>query len=162
MKALKTEIIQTKQNKLYNFLGVSEQINKKEAIAKNCDMIITSKAINYAGLPEKVDCLYEELIPEMNDSLFQELGGLAKQGNAYLVAGAMAVPYEMDIEGLRTPSEVISPEGEIIIRGPNKEAGVVICEINPLDCKSIKEMRIGDRKPATYEKGCKGYFDHIK
>ncbi len=59
--------------------------------------------------------------------------------NGIYVAAAMAVPYYMPIEGLRSPSEVISPEGTIIMRGSLQEAGIISCEIS--DIRNHMEKR---------------------
>lgn len=70
--------------------------------------------------------------------------------NGIYAASAMAIPYWMDIEGLRNPSEVISPVGEILVRGSYTKTGVIICDLNPYDCKEMRESRIRERHPNTY------------
>lgn len=67
--------------------------------------------------------------------------------NGVYVASAMAVPYYMPIEGLRSPSEVIGPEGDILVRGSREEAQIVMCEIPDIrSCVSCREMRRSGRK----------------
>lgn len=70
--------------------------------------------------------------------------------NGIYVAAAMAVPYWMPIKDLRNPSEVISPEGEVLARGSYETAGLVICDVNIKDCIDWREGRIGGRKPEHY------------
>lgn len=68
--------------------------------------------------------------------------------NGIYVASAMAVPYYMPIEGLRSPSEVIGPEGDILAGGSREEAQIVICEIPDIrNCVSHREMRRSCRRP---------------
>ena len=253
---MKIALIQEKQNELYQFgrndiLFTQEQARffQKEmeeqnlsllrtASSEGCDLLVTSEAFNYAGQPGKIDCPYEALIPELTDSLFEELSLIARQGRCYLAAGvlrkekvlgsdrlynsicfygrdgkllsvydkihlageendfltpgkeyqvvetdygrvgmavcwdmqfpetsrclaragadllavptwgweesyghvracenrlyiaaAMAVPFEEPIEGLRTPSEVVSPAGEVLMRGSRTKEEVVYCRI---------------------------------
>ncbi len=67
--------------------------------------------------------------------------------NGVYVASAMAVPYYMPIEGLRSPSEVIGPEGDILVRGSREESQIVMCDIP--DVKSTagyREMRRNCRR----------------
>lgn len=59
--------------------------------------------------------------------------------NGVHVAAVMAVPEWGPIEGLRSPSEVIRPDGECIARGSCTEAQVVLCEIP--DLKAYQELR---------------------
>ncbi len=70
--------------------------------------------------------------------------------NGVYVAAAMAVPYWMDIEGLRNPSEVVSPCGEILMSADRKRQGVFLCGIDIRDCHSYRELRMRDRRAETY------------
>lgn len=51
--------------------------------------------------------------------------------NKVYVAAAMAVPVWGPIEGVRTPSQIVSPRGEVLAQGSYTEQGVVICEFQP-------------------------------
>lgn len=72
--------------------------------------------------------------------------------NGVYVAAAMAVPYYMPIEGLRSPSELISPAGMILAKGSCEEDGIVTCDIEDLrDCISYREMRGTQRRNSISE-----------
>ena len=65
--------------------------------------------------------------------------------NGIYVAACMAVPQWGDIEGVRVPSQVISPDGVILGEGSRDRAGVVLTEIADIrDCKEKRSLRIGD------------------
>lgn len=271
---MRIALIQEKQNELYQFgnrdirYTISEakalqtQMVRQnlhmlwEAAGKECDLIVTSEMINYAGQPFKIAGEYADLIPDMSDELFTELGNIAKAGNCYLavgvcrkeenlseaqmfnsillynrggelcaiydkvhlagdendyftcgdsycvvdtdfgrlglaicwdmqfaetcqtmadrnadlivvptwgwewiygpcrayengvyVASAMAVPFDMPIEGLRSPSEMIGPEGVRLAVGSREEAQIVICDIPDVRaCAEYREMRRSCRR----------------
>jgi len=71
--------------------------------------------------------------------------------NGVYVASAMSVPFREDITGIRNPSEVISPKGEILASGSRSKAEVVTCELDIRDCKEFKELRMSNRHPETYK-----------
>lgn len=71
--------------------------------------------------------------------------------NGVYAAAAMAVPYWMDIEGMRNPSEVVAPCGTVLLSADRKEPGVYFCEVDIRDCHSYRELRMGDRRPETYQ-----------
>lgn len=65
--------------------------------------------------------------------------------NGVYVASAMAIPAWKSIEGKRSPSQVIAPNGEVLISGSLEQADVVSIEIEDIkDCKSARDLRIGD------------------
>ncbi len=67
--------------------------------------------------------------------------------NGVHVAAAMAVPEWGPIEGLRSPSEVIRPDGECIARGSCMEAQVIRCEIPDLKAyQELRELRLKGRR----------------
>lgn len=67
--------------------------------------------------------------------------------NGIHVAAAMAVPYDSPIEGLRSPSEVIRPDGECIARGSHTKAQVVWCDIEDLSAyHDLRNMRMTGRR----------------
>lgn len=70
--------------------------------------------------------------------------------NGIYVAAAMAVPFRMDIEGLRNPSEVIAPDGRVLMSADRKRGGIFVCEADIRDCRPYRELRLGDRRPETY------------
>ena len=63
----------------------------------------------------------------------------------------MGIPYEGGITGIRTPSEVRSPLGDILARGDRHSPGVIYCDLNPKDCEPHKALRMKDRRPSTYK-----------
>lgn len=65
--------------------------------------------------------------------------------NGIYVASAMAVPFNKGIEGKRTPSEIVSPDGRVLVRGVRTESGVLYGAIpNIRDCGDSRSLRIGD------------------
>lgn len=70
--------------------------------------------------------------------------------NGIYVASAMSVPFDGDITGIRSPSEVIAPTGEILSSASRNRAEVIICDIDIGDCKEYRNLRISDRHPETY------------
>lgn len=67
--------------------------------------------------------------------------------NGVYVAAAMAVPYEGVIDGLRSPSQVIRPDGECAARGSRSEAEIVWCEIPDLHAyDDLRDMRRKGRR----------------
>lgn len=75
--------------------------------------------------------------------------------NGVFVASGMSVPYDGIIDGLRNPSEVISPEGKVLARACSNGAQVLVCDIDLKDCIPFKELRMGNRHSSTYKKICK-------
>lgn len=78
--------------------------------------------------------------------------------NGIYVAAAMAVPYWGPIEGLRSPSEIIAPDGTVVVRGSNKEAGIVIADVDIHDCMEERKQRLCLRRPGTYQSLNKEYI----
>jgi predicted amidohydrolase len=273
-------IIQTKQNKLYDFNDINFYITKEkakklqhemiqqnfklidEACNLNCDLIVTSEAIDFCRTSSKIDGIIPELFPNPNDELFIKLSEYAKKANSYLIAGvynrpfdnnkiynsayiynrngelidvydkihlagiendtlvcgnkyvvismefgnvgvcicwdmqfpevsrelvlggadliicltwgweqiygharayengvfvasSMSVPYNGIIDGIRNPSEVISPEGKVLARACNNEAQILTCDINLKNCLPYKELRMSNRHSSTYKNICK-------
>lgn len=63
--------------------------------------------------------------------------------NGVYVAAAMAVPAYKDIEGLRLPSQVISPMAEVLAEGPRDRGGLVVVDLPDLrSCDRLREGRI--------------------
>ncbi len=78
--------------------------------------------------------------------------------NGVYVAAAMAVPYWGAIEGLRTPSEIVAPDGRVIARGSYCEAGIILAEVKIDDCKEERKQRLSLRRPLTYQSLNKEYI----
>lgn len=74
--------------------------------------------------------------------------------NGVYVAAAMAVPYGEDIHGLRSPSQIIGPEGKVLCIGSVSEAGIVMGDVEIRDCKEFRRLRMSDRRPETYNILC--------
>lgn len=70
--------------------------------------------------------------------------------NGIYVAGAMNVPYDRPIEGIRSPSEVIAPDGSILAAAGRDEAAALTCEIDLNAMGELYAVRMRDRRPATY------------
>ena len=67
--------------------------------------------------------------------------------NGIYVAAAMAVPAWKSIEGKRSPSQVIAPDGKVLGTADPEKEDMVIVEIeNIQNCKSLRLLRIGDLK----------------
>lgn len=71
--------------------------------------------------------------------------------NGIYAAAAMAVPFWMDIEGLRNPSEAVAPDGRILLSACRRSPGVFFAEMDVRDCRPYRELRIGARRPDAYE-----------
>lgn len=74
--------------------------------------------------------------------------------NGIFTAAAMAIPYAEDISGIRTPSEVISPEGEILCRASRNSEEVVLCEIELKNGERYRKKRMSGRRPECYHPLC--------
>lgn len=103
--SMRIALIQTMQNRLYNFIDPTDSFSFEEAsnlqkdmvnqniklieraIEQECDLIVTTEAINFPGQPEKQKGIYEYLLPSKETAVFERLSELAKKGNTYLVAG---------------------------------------------------------------------------
>lgn len=70
--------------------------------------------------------------------------------NGIYAAAAMAVPYGMKIGGLRSPSEIISPKGEILARGSRVQPGIVCAELDPKKARPCRSFRLGERRDGLY------------
>lgn len=72
--------------------------------------------------------------------------------NGVYVAAAMAVPFWMDIEGLRSPSEVISPEGVIISSGNRIGDDIVFAKLDSKKATPYRIARLTERRGECYDK----------
>ncbi len=70
--------------------------------------------------------------------------------NGIYVAGAMAVPYRDSIRGIRTPSEVVAPDGSVVARAANDRAQALTCEVDLNAMRELYTQRMHDRQPHTY------------
>jgi len=70
--------------------------------------------------------------------------------NGIFVAGAMAVPYQGKIEGIRTPSELVAPDGSVLARASADQAQSLTCEFDLSAMAELYQLRMRDRKPDTY------------
>jgi len=110
---MKTALIQTKQNELYDFqrpdvhlparraVLLREQMVEqclgmiRKTVGLDCDLIVTSEAINFCGLESALGTSCEPFIPLYpGDGLFESLSCLAKQAGSYLVAGVYNKRYD--------------------------------------------------------------------
>ncbi|MFR8171020.1 MAG: carbon-nitrogen hydrolase family protein [Marvinbryantia sp.] len=71
--------------------------------------------------------------------------------NGIYTAAAMGVPYWMDIQDLRSPSQIISPDGRILSSGNCTGDDVVIGEVDLKAAKRCRESRLLERKPELYQ-----------
>ncbi|MBR1584298.1 MAG: carbon-nitrogen hydrolase family protein [Clostridia bacterium] len=70
--------------------------------------------------------------------------------NGIWVAGAMAVPFEGGISGIRAPSQVIAPDGGVRASGPRDRAAAVTCSVDLHELRPLHALRMHDRRPDTY------------
>lgn len=70
--------------------------------------------------------------------------------NGIFVAGAMSVPYRAPIEGIRTPSEVIAPDGTVLACAHADRAEALTCEVDLNAMRELQVLRMHDRQPQTY------------
>ena len=70
--------------------------------------------------------------------------------NGIYVAAAMAVPGWGDITGERTPSSVVAPNGEILVRASSKMQQLLSCEFTPSDCAEARAMRLHCRRETLF------------
>ena len=62
--------------------------------------------------------------------------------NGIYLASAMAVPFYKDITDLRSPSEVIGPNGQVLACAGNSSKEILFYQINDIrDCKRQRELR---------------------
>ena len=71
--------------------------------------------------------------------------------NGIFVAGAMAVPYRGPIEGIRTPSELVAPDGSVLARASADRAETLTCAFDLAAMAELHQMWMHDRKPDTYQ-----------
>ncbi|GHV01562.1 hypothetical protein FACS189485_00160 [Spirochaetia bacterium] len=71
--------------------------------------------------------------------------------NGIHVAGAMAVPFNGPIQGLRTPSSIIDPEGGILAMAGAESAEILYCDIDLHREWDIHRIRMEDRRPELYQ-----------
>lgn len=109
---MKAALIQVKQNELYSFHDPSAHIDPQRAavlqqqmveqcfrlarqtIGQHCDLIVTTEAVNFCGLPNTLRAPCEDLIPLFpSDGLFSDLAQLALRSRSWLVAGAYNKRY---------------------------------------------------------------------
>ncbi|MCM1221307.1 MAG: carbon-nitrogen hydrolase family protein [Lachnospiraceae bacterium] len=110
---MRVALIQTKQNKLYSFHRPNDYIPAEHALAlqkemvkqcfdlaegvigKECDLIVTTEAINFCGLESALNGPCEPYIPLYPDAaLFSELSRLAARARSWLVAGVYNKRYD--------------------------------------------------------------------
>lgn len=70
--------------------------------------------------------------------------------NGIFVAGAMAVPFQGAIEGIRTPSELVAPDGSVLARASADHAEALTCSLELSAMAELHQMRMRDRRPDTY------------
>lgn len=70
--------------------------------------------------------------------------------NGVYVAAAMAVPGWGDITPPRTPSSVVTPQGDYLAMADAAAPGLLTCTLDPADCAAARAMRLGGRRPALY------------
>lgn len=102
---MKVALIQTKQNRLYNFIDSQTYFTKAEALRlqqemleqlfsftsrlePGCDLIVTTEAVNFCGEGSALPGDYASYIPRYaQDGLFERLKAAARNADAWLVAG---------------------------------------------------------------------------
>jgi predicted amidohydrolase len=71
--------------------------------------------------------------------------------NGIYVAGAMAVPYDGTLQGIRSPSSVIAPDGTVVVSGSSGKVEIVSCDIDLSREWEIRKIRMEDRRPELYK-----------
>lgn len=67
--------------------------------------------------------------------------------NGIYVASAMAVPAWKPIEGRRTPSQTVGPDGAVLAQGPADRAEVVYSDLGDIrDCREMRRLHMEDLK----------------
>lgn len=65
--------------------------------------------------------------------------------NGIYIAATMAAPFGKNIEGKRTPSEVVAPDGRVLARGVRDGKDIVYCDLGDIrDCEQLRKLRIDD------------------
>ncbi|MDF2869100.1 MAG: Nitrilase/cyanide hydratase and apolipoprotein N-acyltransferase [Anaerocolumna sp.] len=123
---MKLGLIQTKQNQLYEFTNKGLNLSKEEVIKYrsemeeqaiglirnacllDCDMIVTSEAVNFCGQQDNIRCDYTEVVPELDDIFFKKVSSLAAEFEKYIVLGA----YNRRGENLYNSAIVYNRRGE--------------------------------------------------
>lgn len=70
--------------------------------------------------------------------------------NGIYVAAAMGIPFRSPIEGIRTPSEVVAPDGTVLARASFDQPEALICDFDPMAQRELWRMRMSGRKTACY------------
>jgi predicted amidohydrolase len=70
--------------------------------------------------------------------------------NGVYVAGVMAVPYNEPLQGIRSPSSVIDPEGSTIAIAGNSNSEIVCADIDLNREWEIHTIRMNERRPELY------------
>ena len=70
--------------------------------------------------------------------------------NGIFVASAMAVPAWGEIDGFRTPSQIIAPWGEVLAAGAGNSSGCITADICLSDTEEYYTLRMDDRRPELY------------
>ena len=70
--------------------------------------------------------------------------------NGIHVAAAMAVPYRGAIGGIRTPSEVVGPDGAVLARASADRPEALVCDFDPAAQRELWEIRMSGRRPECY------------
>lgn len=70
--------------------------------------------------------------------------------NGIYAAGIMAVPYGGPIQGIRIPSSVFNPNGEIAAIGSHDKAEIVACDVDLQKKWDIHKIRMEGRRPELY------------
>ncbi len=64
--------------------------------------------------------------------------------NGVYVAAAMSVPYDSEINGVRSPSQIISYTGKVIQQGSYSDGGIVTADVDITDCRRCRQGRISE------------------
>ncbi len=130
---MKIALIQTKQNELYNFINPNTSFSRERALElqnemleqfftlanrleTDCDLIVTSEAINFCGEGYALPGEYASYIPGYpEDEIFARLGKVAAKKGAWMVAGVYNRRVTKDGEQKCYNSAVIyNRQGELV------------------------------------------------
>lgn len=129
---MKVALLQTKQNELYYFTAPEIYFTREEAlllqrgmteqmfglargIEGDCDLIVTTEAVNFCGQDRMLPGDYASYIPLfLQDELFEDLSCLARDKGAWLVAGVYNRRRDADgVERCRNSALVYDRKGEL-------------------------------------------------
>ena len=126
---MKMALLQSRQNELYNFpdqekrwteeacISLQQEMLEanygmmEEAAARGADLMVTTEAVNFAGMPRQIDGNYPDIIRRSQDDILRRVSAIAAKGGCWIIAGL----YRMDEAGaLRNSAFVWDSRGKLL------------------------------------------------